>query len=63
MAADNLDDEEPGEWRAGGIRQLKQQAAELYGEEMISMPVAIQFKEVVPADLTIGLGDRQGLRS
>ncbi len=37
MAADNLPDEEQGEWREAGIQQLKQQAAELSGSEMISM--------------------------
>ncbi len=37
MVADNLDDEEQAEWRATRIQQLKQQAAELSGAEMISM--------------------------
>ncbi|MBA3715896.1 MAG: hypothetical protein H0W76_26190 [Pyrinomonadaceae bacterium] len=37
MAADNLPDEEQGEWREVRIQQLKQQAAELCGEEMMSI--------------------------
>ncbi len=37
MAADNLHDEEQAEWREARIQQLKQQAAELCGEEMISI--------------------------
>lgn len=37
MAANDLPDEEQGAWRATRIQQLKQQAAELSGSEMISM--------------------------
>ncbi len=37
MAADDRRDEEQEEWREVRIRQLKQQAAELSGEEMISI--------------------------